>query len=83
MPTRETLDNEMGPGRRPEEVCTEEVKAMTCEQFKKNLFKIAGAKVTNAEIKTFNKHTEVCESCRSILLKTIRGLVDKQLAQKR
>lgn len=56
---------------------------MTCEQFKKNLFKIAGAKVTNAEIKTFNKHTEVCESCRSILLKTIRGLVDKQLAQKR
>jgi len=56
---------------------------MTCEEFNKNLFKIAGTKVTNKEITIFNKHTETCKSCREVLLRTIKNLVQKQLAQKR
>lgn len=55
---------------------------MTCEEFSKNLFKIVGAKVSNKEIKTFNKHTEVCERCRKLLLQTIRSFADKEMKRK-
>lgn len=55
---------------------------MTCEQFNKKLFKIVGAKVTSNEIKTFNKHTEACELCRQLLLRTVKGFVDKEMKEK-
>jgi hypothetical protein len=55
---------------------------MTCGQFKKKLFKMVGAKITSREAKTFNKHTEVCESCRKVLLYTVSNAVDKHLKER-